>query len=184
MQEFLVRFWGKLSVETVAIGTTLAATGTLWFGEKFWAMVILAYALIAFDTLTRWVYICKKFIVDAGRANNIRAVKLQSALWQFLKGETWQPDYLTSRGFSRIGEKILFYTLAIMVCFYAGKNAPEVHLFSFDLIPAQVFPGFISTVIFLVELSSVNENLILLEHDGIADYFEKLQGLIVDKLKR
>ena len=60
---------------------------------------------------------------------------------------------------------------------------PEIHLFGFDLIPQQVFPGFISTAIFFVELSSLNENLIDLGYGSIADYVEKIKNFILDRLK-
>lgn len=184
MQEFFIRLWGRvINFDILAAGAAISLAGTTLFGEQFWAMVFLAYGLIAFDTLTRWLYICKKFIVDSRRVDEIINVKWQSAVWQFFKAETWNDNYLTSRGFSRITEKMIVYTLAIMVCFFAGKNVPEIHLFSFNLIPAQVFPGFISTVVFLIELTSVNENLILLGHASIADYCEKLRDFILRRLK-
>lgn len=184
MQEIFIKFWGRVvSFDVFAAGAAISVAGTTLFGDQFWAMVFLAYAMITFDTLTRWVYICKKFIVEKGRADSIVNVKWNSAVWQFFKSETWNKDNLTSRGFSRIAEKIFVYTLAIMACFFAGKNIPETHLFGFNLIPSQVFPGFISTVVFLIESSSVNENLILLGHASIAEYFEKLRDLIIGKLK-
>lgn len=184
MQESTIKFFSNLvKIDVLAAGAAISLTGTAWFGEKFWAMVFLAYALIVFDTLTRWLYITKKFIVDAGRVDTIINVKWYSAVWQFFRAETWQDAYLTSRAFSRIVEKILVYTPSIMACFYAGQHMPETHLFGFNLIPGQVFPGFISTVIFLIELSSVNENLILLGHASIADYCEKLRDFIFSKMK-
>lgn len=182
--DFLLRMINRISnIDIWVPAAAIAAAGTSLFGEKFWAMFFLTLGLITVDTLTKWVDICKKFRVDMGREDCIRNVKLRIAFWQFLRAETWNKEYLNSSGISRIIEKIIWYTLSIMICFAAGKHMPEIHLFGFDLIPQQVFPGFISTAIFFVELSSLNENLIDLGYGSIADYVEKIKNFILDRLK-
>ena len=86
MQEFFIRLWGRvINFDILAAGAAISLAGTTLFGEQFWAMVFLAYGLIAFDTLTQWVYICKKFIVDSRRVDEIINVKWQSAVLQFFK---------------------------------------------------------------------------------------------------
>ncbi len=182
--DFLVKFWSKAaSLDLMAAATVIAVTGTTLFGNQFWAMFFLSVALVAVDTLTRWTYICKSFIVASGRTDSIRNTKLRSAIWQFFKAETWNEDYLNSKGLSRIREKLFWYPLILMLCFYAGENMPEIHLFGFDLIPAQVFPGFVSATLFFIELTSINENLILLGYASLADYCEKLRDFIFGRLK-
>lgn len=51
------------------------------------------------------------------------------------------------------------------------------------LIPGEVFPGFISVVIFLVELSSLNENCVELGYRDIGEYLVKLKDLLLSKIK-
>ncbi|MGL5514078.1 MAG: hypothetical protein ACRDBM_12685 [Sporomusa sp.] len=67
------------------------------------------------------------------------------------------PDYLSSRHFGRIVEKVFIYSGVITICHAAGKWIPVLGFMGLHFTPATVFPA--SIAIFLVELSSINENL-------------------------
>ena len=117
--------------------------------------------LIFCDTLTRWDCIVKRYILDHDeKETDIRLIKLSRVIVQFFRNETWSENYLTSRAFSRICEKMLIYGLALTIFFLAGQWLPEFHLFGVEIVPKNVFPGTITMVLFLIEISSINENLI------------------------
>ena len=184
MTEFLQalqRIWHKIDI----FGLVLVAIAGLTdvFGVGFVPMVYLTLALITADTLVRWNVICKRYIVEHGRAESILHVKLWDAFKQLWRAETWCKDYLESRAFGRILEKIFVYIGALCVCFYAGQHMPSFKFAGLTLIPGEVFPGFISVVIFLVELSSLNENCVELGYRDIGEYLVKLKDLLLSKIK-
>ena len=52
------------SFDLWAVATILYAVGVKVCGNNFWPVLFLTFLMIAFDTLTRWDCICKKYIMD------------------------------------------------------------------------------------------------------------------------
>ena len=52
------------SFDLWAIATIIYAVGVKVCGNNFWPVLFLTFLMIAFDTLTRWDCICKKYIMD------------------------------------------------------------------------------------------------------------------------
>ena len=166
-----------------AVALIIYAVGVKIGGPNFWPVLFLTFLMVAFDTLTRWDCICKKYIMDHNpEEKNIRLIPLSKVIIQFFKSETWNDEYLSSRAFSRITEKLTIYILALIVFFFMGTWAPEIHIVGIDLVPANVFPGLICTVLFLIEVSSLNENLIELGYKGVSEHVERLVNAILDRI--
>ena len=166
-----------------AIALIIYTIGTKLCGNNFWPVLFLVFLMVVFDTITRWDCICKKYIMEHDPdETDIKLIKLSRVFVQFFKAETWNEKYLSSRAFSRIIEKLTVYTLALIVFFCMGKWAPEIHCFGVDFIPEKVFPGLICTVIFLIEVSSLNENLIELGYKGVGEYVERFVNAILDRI--
>ena len=72
--------------------------------------------------------------------------------------------------------------LALIVFFGFGKWCPEFHLFGVDVLPKNVFPGIICTVLFLIEVSSLNENLIELGYKGVSEYVQRFVDAVLDRI--
>ena len=72
--------------------------------------------------------------------------------------------------------------LALIIFFGMGTWAPEFHLFGVNIIPKDVFPGIICTVLFLIEVSSVNENLIELGYKGVSEYVQRFVEALLDRI--
>ncbi len=166
-----------------AIATVIYAFGVKICGNNFWPVLFLMFLMVAFDTITRWDCICKRFIMDHDpEEKDIRLIKMSRVIIQFFKNETWCEEYLSSRAFGRIAEKLVVYSLALIIFFGMGTWTPEIHLFGADLVPKNVFPGIICTVLFLIEVSSLNENLIELGYKGVSEYVERVVNAILDRI--
>jgi hypothetical protein len=179
IMDFFHRLWKMISdIQIVALAVTIGAAGTKLFGENFWAVLFLSYAAVFVDTATKWVAITKRYFKDNG-------IDMPST-WQKIKalffGAAWSPGYLTSRYFSRILEKLVSYTLIISLCYAAGKWLPVLDILGIRFNPATVFPASASTGVFLVELSSINENLKEMGQTGIAEMLSKLVNLVTSKI--
>ena len=180
----LQRMWDRVpSFDVWAIAVSISVLGTKFCGDGFWVVFFLSCGMIAFDTVTKWLYICKLFIHDKCGGMDIMLITLRESAQVFINGDAWCQGYLSSRGFSRIVEKTMWYTAAIFVCFLAGHNMPQIHLFGISLVPSDVFPGTVSVAVFLVELSSINENLRLLGYSGLSDALKTVTDIIVNKFK-
>ena len=166
-----------------AVATILYAAGVTVCGSNFWPVLFLTFLMVAFDTLTRWDVICKRFIMNHDpKEEDIRLIKMSRVIVQFFKNETWCEEYLSSRAFGRIAEKLIVYSLALIIFFGMGTWAPEIHLFGVDLVPKNVFPGIICTVLFLIEVSSLNENLIELGYKGVSEYVQRFIDGLLDRI--
>lgn len=166
-------------VQIVAIAVTVGAIGTNLCGDSFWAVLFLSYFAVFADTATKWIAITKRYYVDT------TGCTLLDVRWiQVVKGilnDAWSPNYLTSRGLGRIPEKIFMYTIVIAICHAAGKWLPVFEFAGIVLKPSMVFPASASISVFLVELSSINENLKEMGQTGIADMLSKVVAMVVNK---
>jgi hypothetical protein len=179
--EFFNRAWKTLGdIQITAIALTIGAMGTKLCGDSFWAVLFLSYAAIFADTATKWVAISKRYYVDT-----TECLLSEVSGRQVLRGilsEAWGPNHLNSRGLYRIAEKIGMYTLIIAICHAAGKWIPMLDFMGLRFTPATVFPASASIAVFLVELSSINENLKEMGHPGIADMLSKLVSTVASKI--
>ena len=166
-----------------AAATVIYGIGVTVCGPNFWPVLFLTFLMVAFDTLTRWDCICKRYIMEHDpEEKDIRLIKLSRVFIQFFKNETWCEEYLSSRAFGRIAEKLVIYMLALIIFFGMGTWAPEFHLFGVNIVPKDVFPGIICTVLFLIEVSSVNENLIELGYKGVSEYVQRFVEALLDRI--
>ena len=166
-----------------AAATILYAFGVTICGPNFWPVLFLTFLLVAMDTLTKWDVICKKFILDHDpEEKDIRLIKMSRVFVQFFKNETWCEEYLNSRAFGRICEKLCIYTMALIIFFGLGTWVPEIHMFGVDVVPKNVFPGIICTVLLLIEVSSLNENLIELGYNGVSEYVQRFVDGLLDRI--
>ncbi len=171
------------NVDLWGIATLIYAIGVKIAGANFWPVLFLTFLMIAFDTLTRWDCICKKYIMDHNpEETDIRLIPMSKVIVQFFRNETWCEEYLSSRAFGRICEKMIVYTLALLIFFGMGTWVPEIHVFGADLVPKNIFPGIICVVIFLIEVSSLNENLIELGYKGVSEYVQRFVDAILDRI--
>ena len=163
---------------TVAIWTF----GYKTFGEGFWGVVILSFGLVLYDTFLKVIYISKKYIHENLTPDMpIEYIPLRKALYYCFKAETWNKTYLNSAALSRVIEKLLVYNASLVIAFYAGQVVPNIKLFSTNLILNDFFPGVITVSILVVELSSINENLIELGYSSIANAVKKVIEYAVNK---
>lgn len=166
-----------------AAATIIYAVGVKICGNNFWPVLFLTFLMVACDTITRWDCICKRYIMDHDpEESDIRLIKMSRVIVQFFKNETWCEEYLSSRAFGRIVEKLIVYSLALIIFFGMGQWMPEIHLFGVDVIPKNVFPGIICTVLFLIEVSSLNENLIELGYKGVSEYVQRFIDALMDRI--
>jgi len=166
-----------------AIAAIIYAAGTKIGGPSFWPVLFLTLLLIGCDTLTRWDCIVKRYILDHDpEEEDIRLIKLSRVFVQFFRNETWSDDYLNSKAFSRIVEKMIIYSLALLIFFGTGQWIPEIHMFGMSIIPKDVFPGVICMVLFLIEISSLNENLIELGYHGVSEYVQRFVDAVLDRV--
>lgn len=166
-----------------AAAVVIYGAGVTLCGNNFWPVVFLTFMLVAFDTLTKWDVIVKKFIMDHdSEEQDIRLIKMSRVIVQFFRPETWNDTYLNSRAFGRICEKMIVYSLALIIFFAAGKWIPEIHMFGINVIPKDVFPGVICVVLLLIETSSLNENLIALGYNGVSEYVQRFIDALLDRI--
>ena len=180
LKTFLERL---VNLDLWAAAVVVYSVGVTLCGNNFWAVLFLTFLLVAFDTLTRWDCICKKYIMDHDpEESDIRLIKMSRVIVQFFRNETWCEEYLSSRAFGRIAEKLIVYSLALIIFFGMGTWMPEIHLFGVDVVPKNVFPGIICTVLFLIEVSSLNENLIELGYKGVSEYVQRFIDALMDRI--
>jgi hypothetical protein len=164
----------------VATAVTIGTIGTEICGNNFWAVLLLAYAAIFVDTITKWISISKKYYVDTAGCDLIDVSWIQ--VIHGILGEAWGPKYLASRCFSRIIEKIFTYTVLITLCYAAGKWLPTLDLFGLKFSPSAVFPASASISVFLIEMSSINENLREMGQTAISDMLTKIVDFVINKI--
>lgn len=176
--ELLQRVWKLVSdIQIMAIAVAIGTAGTQLCGERFWAVLFLSYAAVFADTLTKWIAITKRFYQD----NNLQLNTWRLILNILFHGPAWAPGYLESRKLGRILEKLLMYTMVIMLCHAGGKWLPVLDLFGLVLNPANVFPASASIGVFLIEFKSINENLKEMGQTGISDMLSNIFNIIVAK---
>lgn len=182
--DVLNRFLERLAnFDLWAVATLLYAVGVKICGPNFWPVLFLTFLMIAFDTITRWDVIVKKYIMATDpEEKDIRMIKMSRVIVQFFRPETWCEEYLNSRAFGRIAEKLIIYTMALIIFFGLGTWIPEIHVFGADLVPKSVFPGIICVVLFLIEISSLNENLIELGYHGVSEYVQRVVDALLDRI--
>lgn len=179
--EFLERTWKLVSdIQITAIAVTIGGLGVKFCGDSFWAVLFLSYAAVFFDTATKWIAITKRYYVDTTSCQ-ITEVRGTLVMRGIFFGEAWGSNYLSSRYFSRILEKIFTYTVVIAICHAAGKWIPALDLIGMQFTPATVFPASASIAVFLVELSSINENLKEMGQTGIADKLAYIVSIVANK---
>ena len=173
--DVLTKFLERLaSFDLWAVATVLYGIGVAVCGPNFWPVLFLTFLMVAFDTITRWDVICKRYIMDHDPdEDDIKMIKLSRVIVQFFKNETWSD--LTK-------EKMVIYTMALIIFFGLGTWVPEIHMFGVDLVPKNVFPGIICTVLFLIEVSSLNENLIELGYHGVSEYVQRIVDAVLDRI--
>lgn len=178
----LERAWKLVSdIPIAATAVTIGALGTKLCGDNFWAVLFLSYSAIFFDTATKWIAISKRYYVDTTGCK-INEVLGRQVLRGIFLGEAWGSDYLNSRNFYRIVEKIFTYTAVIAICHAAGEWIPVLDFMGLRFTPATVFPASASMAVFLVELSSINENLKEMGQTGIADKLASIVSMVVNKI--
>lgn len=171
-----------VNIDIWAYAIAIWTFGYKTFGENFWGVVILALGLVMYDTFLKCIYISKKYIHDNYEQDTpIDFISLRKALHYFFKSETWSKDYLNSAGLSRVIEKLLVYNASIVIAFYAGQVVPSIKLFSTNIIMNDFLPGVISVCILIVELSSINENLIELGYSSIANAVKRVLDYVINK---
>lgn len=182
--DFFCKFCERLAnIDLWAIASIIYVVGSEVCGPNFWPVLFLILLLIAIDTLTRWDVICKQYIMAHDpNEKDIRLIKMRKVIVQFFKNETWSEEYLNSRAFSRILEKMIVYLLSLIVFFVFGNWAPEIHMLGVNVIPKDVFPGVICIVIFLIEVSSLNEHLIELGYNGVSEYVQRFIDALLDRI--
>lgn len=167
-------------IQITAIAVTIGAIGTKFCGDSFWAVLFLSYFSVFADTATKWVAITKRYYVDITGCTLLEVRGMQ--VIKGILGEAWGPNYLNSRGLARIPEKIVTYTIVIAICHAAGKWLPVLEFAGISLNPATVFPASASISVFLVELSSINENLKEMGQTGIADMLSKIVSAVANRI--
>ena len=176
------RAWKLVSdIPIAATAVTIGALGTKYCGDSFWAVLFLSFAAVFVDTGTKWIAITKKYYADTTGCQ-ISEVRGAQVLRGIFLGDAWEPDYLNSRHFGRILEKIFTYTAVIAICHAAGKWIPVLDFMGLHFTPATVFPASASIAVFLVELSSINENLKEMGQTGIADKLASIVSMVVNKI--
>ena len=182
--DVLNKFLERLAcVDLWAAAAIIYAVGVKLCGPNFWPVLFLVFLLICCDTLTRWDVICKRYILDHDpEEKDIKMIKLSRVIVQFFRNETWNEKYLNSKAFGRICEKLIVYILALILFFGFGKWCPEFHAFGVNIAPKDVFPGIICVVLFLIEVSSLNENLIELGYKGVSEYVQRIIDATLDRI--
>ena len=178
--KYIINRFANIDVWAYAIA--IWTFGYKTFGEGFWGVVILAFGLVLYDTFLKIVYISKKYIHENLTPDiPIEFISLRKALYYCLKAETWNKTYLNSAALSRVIEKLLVYNASLVIAFYAGQVVPNIKLFSTNLILNDFLPGVITVCILVVELSSINENLIELGYSSIANAVKRVIDYVVNK---
>jgi hypothetical protein len=171
-----------VNIDVWAYSVAIWTFGYKTFGEGFWHVVILAFGLVFYDTFLKVVYISKKYIHENLTPDTpIEYIPLRKALYYCFKAKTWNKTYLNSVALSRIIEKLLVYNASLVIAFYAGQVVPNIKLFSTNLILNDFLPGVITVCILVVELSSINENLIELGYSNIANAVKRVIDYVVNK---
>lgn len=181
LYEFFQRAWKVVSdIQITALAITVGAVGTKFCGDSFWAVLFLSFAAVFVDTATKWIAISKRYYADTLKCemNEVRGMQVLRGILN----DAWQPGYLTSRCFGRIPEKVFTYTVVITLCHAAGKWIPVLDFMGLRFTPSTVFPAAASISVFLVELSSINENLKEMGQAGIADMLSKLVSAVASKI--
>lgn len=170
------------NIDVWAYAVAIWAFGYKTFGEGFWGVVVLSFGLVLYDTFLKVVYISKKYIHENLMPDTpIEFIPLRKALHYCFKAKTWNKTYLNSAALSRVTEKLLVYNASLVIAFYAGQVVPNIKLFSTNLILNDFLPGVITVCILVVELSSINENLIELGYSSIANAVKKVIKYAVNK---
>lgn len=170
------------NVDVWAYAVVIWTFGYKTFGEGFWHVVILAFGLVLYDTFLKVVYISKKYIHENLTPDTpIEFISLRKALYYCFKAKTWNKTYLNSAALSRVIEKLLVYNASLVIAFYAGQVVPNIKLFSTNLILNDFLPGIITVCILVVEMSSINENLIELGYSNIANAVKRVIDYVVNK---
>lgn len=182
--EVLKSFFERMAnFDLWAAAAIIYTVGVKICGPNFWPVLFLTFLMVAFDTLTRWDCICKRYIMDHDQEeDDIKMIKMSKVIVQFFKSETWSDEYLNSKAFSRIAEKMTIYAMSLIIFFGLGTWVPEIHMFGVDLVPKNVFPGIICTVLLLIEVSSLNENLIELGYHGVSEYVQRFVDAVLDRI--
>ncbi len=170
------------NIDVWAYAVAIWTFGYNTFGENFWGVVFLSFGLVLYDTFLKVVYISKKYIHENLTPDTpIEFISLRKALYYCFKAKTWNNTYLNSASLSRVIEKLLIYNASLVIAFYAGQVVPNIKLFSTNLILNDFLPGVITVCILVVELSSINENLIELGYSSIAHAVKKVIEYAVNK---
>lgn len=170
------------NIDVWAYAVAIWTFGYKTFGEGFWGVVVLSFGLVIYDTFLKVVYISKKYIHENLTPDiPIEFISLRKALYYCFKAQTWNKIYLNSVALSRVIEKLLVYNASLVIAFYAGQVVPNIKFFSTILILNDFLPGVITVCILVVELSSINENLIGLGYSSIANAVKKFIEYAVNK---
>jgi len=137
--------------------------------------------MVFIDTVTKGVGITKHYYADTTGCAITDVQSIQIIRGIFL-GEAWKPGYLMSRYFGRIVEKYFTYSVVIIVCHAGRKWLPVLDLMWLHFAPSTVFPASASIGVFLVELSSINENLKEMGQTGIFDLLERVISTVTNKI--
>lgn len=177
--DFFQRVWKSATdFPLLATAFTIGTIGTQLCGETFWAVLFLSYASVFFDTLTKWIAIIKRYYRD----NELRLTTWKLIINIVFDGPAWSPGYLESRKLSRIIEKLLTYTIVIMLAHAGGKWLPTLD-FGFGVFkPSNVLPASVSVAVFIIEFRSISENLKEMGQAGIADMITNITNIIVSKI--
>lgn len=170
------------SIDVWAYAVAIWSFGYKTFGDGFWGVVVLAFGLVLYDTILKVIFISKKYIHENLTPEiPIEFISLRKALYYCCKSETWSKVYLNSAALSRVIEKLLVYNSCIALAFYAGQVVPNIKFLSTSLKMNDFLPGVVSVCILVVELSSINENLIELGYSSIANAIKRVLNYVINK---
>ena len=77
---------------------------------------------------------------------------------------------------------MLLYNATIITAFYAAKVIPPIHALGINLVASDILPGSVSMVIFMVEMTSINENLVELGYSSIANAVKRVLNYMLDRV--
>ena len=130
----------------------ISSAGCYLFGGSE-AILGAVIVFIALDTLTKWVAITRKYLIDTGHAD--QELTATSIVCGFFYA--WKPGYLTSTDLRRHwGEKMFTYVVLIIAASMVAK-LPDIVLFGTPV--NKSLSGGIYTYILMTELFSIVENL-------------------------
>ena len=172
--DMAIRLWGLIqhSIETMtdcwpyklAVAGLSSVLCFLFGGSELILLIVMVF--VCLDTLTKWVGITKRYLLDLG----VEQITGTALLCGFFYA--WKPGYLSSTALKQCwGEKIFTYGILIVFAGLTGK-LPEMLIVGTQL--NKAIAGGIYAYIAMTELFSILENFEEMGNKKVAqlkDYF-------------